>query len=203
MIELYEAYKDLHQDELNKSLLQACKHGWLDKVKYLLTSPELSNHADINVKYMNIHSYPFISAAKEGHLDIVKYLINDDSLKDKLDIKTNEGAAFGYACYQGQLHVAQYLLSNSIYRSQINLEANLEKGFSNALVNKQNQILEYLVLELNIAKDGYIDEYLKQYSNDEFSSYIENLFAKREIRQSLEKELGLNKLMDKPIKFKL
>lgn len=203
MNDLYEEYKYLNQDELNKSLLLACKYGWLNKVKYLLTSPDLSNHADINTKYVNIHSYPIIFAAKEGYLDIVKYLIDEPSLEGTLDVKTNEGAVLGYACYQGQLHVAQYLLSNPIYTSQINLDANLEKGFSNALVNKQNKILEYLILELNIAKDGYIEEYLKQYSNNEFSAYIENLFAKREIKQFLEEELDCNKLIERPIKFKL
>lgn len=203
MNELYAEYKDLEQTELNKSLLLACKYGWIDKVQYLLTSSELSNHADINTKYINTHSYPSIFAAKEGHLDIVKYLLESSDLKVKLDVKTNDGAIFGYACYQGQLHIAQYLMSNPIYLSQINLKDNLEKGLSNALVSKQNKILEYIILDLNIEKVGYIAEYLKEYTNDEFTSYVESLFAKREIKQSLENELAHNKQADKLIKFKL
>jgi hypothetical protein len=38
----------IEQDNLDKSLIEACKVGDLAKVKYLLTSDELSQHADIS-----------------------------------------------------------------------------------------------------------------------------------------------------------
>jgi ankyrin repeat protein len=196
---LYEEYKELEQEEIDKSFLLACKYGHLDKVKYLLTSPEIFLHADINVKYMNTYSYPLIFAAKEGHLDVVKYLLEDPDI----DIKTNNGAAFCYACHQGQLQIAKYLLSNQKYRNNVSLNEAIEYGFSNALANKQNSVLEYLIFELNIERSGYITEYLKQYSNNDFKNYIEGLFDKREIKKSLEKELICDKIINKPSKIKL
>ena len=46
--ELKEKYKKLNQEELNKQFIDGCKNDNLDIVQYLLTSPELTEHADIH-----------------------------------------------------------------------------------------------------------------------------------------------------------
>ena len=46
--ELKEKYKKLNQEELNDQFINACKNDNLDIVKYLLTSSELTEHADIH-----------------------------------------------------------------------------------------------------------------------------------------------------------
>jgi ankyrin repeat protein len=199
MNELYEEYKDLSQEEIDKSFLLACKYGQLEKVKYLLTSPEIFIHADINLKYMNTHSYPLIYAAKAGHLDVVKYLLEQPNI----DIQINNGASFGYACHQGQLEIAKYLLSNIKYKNSIDLNEVIEYGFSNALASKQNSVLEYLIFELNIERSGYIKDYLEQYSDNDFKNYIEGLFNKREMKEFLEKELIYDNIIKKSSKLKL
>ena len=43
-----EQYKHMSKVELNNELLDACAKGNLDIVKYLLTSAELNEHADIH-----------------------------------------------------------------------------------------------------------------------------------------------------------
>ena len=61
------------QRRLNGELLNACYGGNLDLVKYLLTSPDLKEHADIHAK----NSESFINAISNGHVEIIEYLIWD------------------------------------------------------------------------------------------------------------------------------
>ena len=66
----------------NELLNWACRRGFLEIVKYLLTSPEVKHHADI-------HRYsdePIKSACIFGHLDIVKYLLESPDLEDHANI---------------------------------------------------------------------------------------------------------------------
>mgnify|MGYP003415881926 CR=1 FL=1 len=73
------------QENINKELIEACKNGDLDKVRYVLTSPELSVHADIHASVSeesddndfikHLAEEPLFQAAKNGHLSIVKYLL--------------------------------------------------------------------------------------------------------------------------------
>ena len=51
----------------------ACLAGHLEIVKYLLTSPELKQYADIHA----LNDEGFIWACKNGHLEVVKCLIID------------------------------------------------------------------------------------------------------------------------------
>ena len=51
----------------------ACMNGQLEVVKYLLTSPNLKEHADIHAE----DDWGFRWACSEGHLEVVKYLIDD------------------------------------------------------------------------------------------------------------------------------
>ena len=71
--ELKEKYKKLNQAELNEQFIAACRDGNLDIVKYLLTSSELTEHADIHAK----DDLGFIGACRNGRLEVVKCLIID------------------------------------------------------------------------------------------------------------------------------
>ena len=77
--ELKEKYKKLNQEELNEQFIDACKNDDLDIVKYLLTSPELTEHADIHAS----NNLGFIKACFYGHLEVVKYLLTSHELKEK------------------------------------------------------------------------------------------------------------------------
>ena len=43
-----ELYKTLTQKQLNEVFIDSCQEGHLEVVKYLLTSPDLKEHADIH-----------------------------------------------------------------------------------------------------------------------------------------------------------
>ena len=43
-------YKTLTQKQLNEVFISSCQKGHLEIVKYLLTSPDLKEHADIHAK---------------------------------------------------------------------------------------------------------------------------------------------------------
>ena len=43
-----ELYKTLTQEQLNKVFINSCQKGHLEIVQYLLTSPDLKEHADIH-----------------------------------------------------------------------------------------------------------------------------------------------------------
>ena len=82
--ELKEQYKKLNQEELNDLFINACKNDNLDIVKYLLTSSELTEHADIHA----INDEGFIWACDRDDLEVVKCLIIDMSIEKTIHIET-------------------------------------------------------------------------------------------------------------------
>jgi hypothetical protein len=94
---------------LNNQLIQACKDGDLEKVRYLLTSPELVTHADINCK----DGDAFTTACDEGHLHIIKYLLTSEELKEKVNINDYIGLGFVIACEYNHTHLVKYFLTSS------------------------------------------------------------------------------------------
>ena len=74
--ELKEKYKKLNKKKLNKQFIDGCKNDDLDIVKYLLTSPELTEHADIHAR----SDEGFMWACYESRLEVIKYLIIDMSI---------------------------------------------------------------------------------------------------------------------------
>ena len=72
-----EKYKKLDQSKLNEALINACNKGHLDVVRYLLTSDELKEHADIHAE----NDYGFRWACINGNLEVVNYLLTSEELK--------------------------------------------------------------------------------------------------------------------------
>ena len=70
-------YKTLTLKQLNKVFIDSCQKGHLEIVKYLLTSPDLKEHANIHAD----NDYGFRWACEKGHLEIVKFLILDMSIE--------------------------------------------------------------------------------------------------------------------------
>ena len=82
--ELKEKYKKLNQAELNDQFIDACRDGHLEIVKYLLTSAELTEHANIHAK----DDLGFIWAGRFGYLEVVKCLIIDMNIEKTTYIET-------------------------------------------------------------------------------------------------------------------
>ena len=70
-------YKTLTPEQLNKVFINSCQKGHLEIVKYLLTSPDLKEHANIHAQ----DDSGFRLACFDGHLEVVKYLILDMSIE--------------------------------------------------------------------------------------------------------------------------
>ena len=81
--ELKQKYKKLNKEELNEQFIDACEQGRLEVVKYLLTSPELTEHADIHAR----NDEGFIWACRSGHLEVIKYLIIDMNIDKTIQIE--------------------------------------------------------------------------------------------------------------------
>lgn len=98
--------KKMNKAQLNRELHYACIHGHINIVKYLLTSPDLTEHADIN--YYN--GYPLQEACYIGHLEVVKYLLTSPELKYHADIHTQKDLSLRWACMNGHLDIINYLI---------------------------------------------------------------------------------------------
>jgi len=70
-LELYNSFFDAPQQSLNHHFMWACNLNDLEKVKYLLNSKELPNHAEVHYQ----EDAPFILACKNEHIEVLHYLI--------------------------------------------------------------------------------------------------------------------------------
>lgn len=70
-------YMILSKKELNVMFKDACAQDDLGEVKYLLTSPDLKEYADIH----DDNDYGFKLACFKGYLNIIKFLIFDINIK--------------------------------------------------------------------------------------------------------------------------
>ena len=81
--ELKEQYKKLNQEKLNEQFIDACQNNDLDIVQYLLTSAELTEHADIHAE----NDLGFRRALICGYLEVIKYLIIDMNIEKTIHIE--------------------------------------------------------------------------------------------------------------------
>ena len=103
---LKKKFQQMHKEALNQSLVEACSYGHLDIVKYLLTSPDLKDHA-------NIHEgddESLINACLNGHLEIVKYLLSSPELTEYADIHANNNGTLRLACIYNREAIINYLI---------------------------------------------------------------------------------------------
>jgi len=84
-----------NQDDYQIAFVSACSHGDDELIKYLLKSPKLDKHADVNISaninsqdpYFSGNKNGFIAALKGNQLQTVKLLIFDMNLKYSKKIK--------------------------------------------------------------------------------------------------------------------
>lgn len=81
--ELYKWYKDLNQEDLNNQFVLCCSSGDLNAAKYLLTSSDLKEKADLH----NNDDWSFLWAYKNEHLEILRFLIFDMNIEKTNNIK--------------------------------------------------------------------------------------------------------------------
>ncbi len=133
--------KNCTKEMLNTRFLKACEMGNLDLVRYVLTSPELTEHADINVH----EDLGLQRACKFGHLKIVKYLLTSKQLKKHADIHNEKGLALRWACTYGQLDVVKYLLTSPELQEHADIHADHDEGYQWACTKEYIDIVLYLL----------------------------------------------------------
>ena len=136
--ELKEKYKKLNQEELNDQFIDACENGQLEVVKYLLTSAELTEHADIHAQ----NDSGFSWACAQGHLEVVKYLLTSPELTEHADIHAGNDEGFKWACRYGHLEVIKYLIIDMNIDKTIHIETYLNKNQDNKCVKEAIELFK-------------------------------------------------------------
>ena len=102
----YEEFRNESQENLDDAFIWACLQGEFEKVKYLLTSPDLKIHANIHTEGDN----GLMVAFKKSHLNIIKYLLTSPELKEHANIYVNQSAPFITSCIYSNNEVLEYLI---------------------------------------------------------------------------------------------
>jgi len=153
-----EKYQNLEQYDLDEYLIQACESKNMELVKYLLTSPELSKHADIHTWCRGENGSPLRMAFSKKYFDLAKYLLTSPDLKEHANIHVANDAIFRNAFFKKEIDVLECLIfDHQIDRNQnidgiinnykersMGLSEHIEKIFSIRELNKD------LHSELNI-----------------------------------------------------
>ena len=134
--ELKEKYKKYNKEQLNKQFINACRDGRLEIVKYLLTSAELTEHANIHAK----DDLGFIWACIKGPLEVVQYLITSDELTEHVDIHARNDFGFIWACENGHLEVVKCLIIDMNIEKTIHIEKYLTENKDNKTVRKSIEL---------------------------------------------------------------
>jgi hypothetical protein len=171
MTSFYDQFKNLSKRKINEAFVQACEAGELDKVKYLLASPELN--ANANFKYKQ--NLAFKVAFRDNHTDIVKYFITDIELKKYVDtdifllgflnmackkkdtvwleellplaVKNRPNAISNLVdncCNDGNLDMFKYLVDSPIWSEKVTNEINSIR-FQDVCASGNVEFIEYLL----------------------------------------------------------
>lgn len=136
---------DIHNQE-DSPFLNACKartsdlkDNLMEVIKYLTTSPELKEHADIHAQ----DDYALILAFENDDDELVKFLLTDPSLNSKIDILK----------HMTDLKNAHFQLWNENYcHEEKDLENDKADDYNNDGVYNA-KVLKYLIKEYKLVSD--------------------------------------------------
>ena len=195
--ELKEKYKKLNKEELNNQFINACQNDDLDIVQFLLTSPELKEHADVHAK----DDLGFRVACRSGRLEVVKYLLTSDELKEHIDIHAENDWGFRIACLDGRLEVVKYLLTSDELTEHADIHAKDDWGFRIACRDGHLEVVKYLIIDMNIEKTTYIETYLNENKDNKYVQQAIELFNTRDLHHQLNENIKDNKEKVKKMKI--
>jgi len=193
MKSFHEQFKNKSRLQLSESLVLACERNDIDKVKYLLTSPELKNKANINYNNDSV----FDAACIQGNFELVKYLTSSPELKIHSSIYSNDCIGFRHACEFGNLDIIDFLLFSPELKNHINLNKIGDLAFQRSLIFNKLDVVHYFIFKANIKKTNEIVELIKDFPNQQ----VEDWFKMREINEDLKEELTSNKNITKKLKI--
>ena len=180
--ELIRASQDINL--INEEFICACERGSLEIVKYLLTSPELKECADIHAN--NDEGFRF--ACKKGYLDVIKYILTSPELTEHADVHACDDQGFQFACANGYLDIVSYLLTSPDLKEHADIHVGNDFGFRIAYMHDSFNVIKFL-LEYN---KSYQDKYSDTVENLVNKGYVDFiLYLKKEIQESEECEIFL------------
>ncbi len=154
--ELKLQFQSYDQEQLNDAFIDACRNGDLEIIRYLLTSSELKEHADIHIN----DDDGFHWACASGYLEIVRYLLTSPELKEHVDIHSENDGGFRWACEKGHLDIVRYLLTSSELTEHSDIHAYNDCGFQWACERGHLEVVRYLLTspELNDHADIHTND---------------------------------------------
>ena len=195
--ELKEKYKKLNKEELNDQFIDVCESGRLEVVKYLLTSPELKEHANVHAK----DDGGFKSACRYGNLEVVKYLLTSAELTEHADIHAENDDGFICACDRGHLEVVKYLLTSAELTEHADIHAENDRGFIWACDQGRLEVVQYLIIDMNIEKTTHIEKYLNENKDNENVQHAIEMLNNRDLYHQLNENIKDNKEKVKKMKI--
>ena len=195
--ELKQRYKKYNKQQLNDGFIWACQNGHLEIVKFLLTSPELKEHADVHAK----DDLGFRVACRSGRLEVVKYLLTSPKLTKHADIHAKDDGGFRSACLGGHLEIVKYLLTSDELKKHADIHARNDEGFIWACRFGHLEVIKYLIIDMNIDKTTYIEKYLNENKYNKNVQQAIELFNTRELHHQLNENIKDNKERVKKIKI--
>lgn len=157
--ELLQIHPQLIHTNDDALLRRAAKYGHLALVRLLLTSSELSEHADIHGASPKGEN-ALIHACENGHVDIAQYLLTSPDLVQHIDINAYNHKAIFVACARQQLNMVKFLLTSPHLKIHANIHGNNDAAFIHPTTGVYNEVKRYLILEYNITKTSIISEYI-------------------------------------------
>jgi ankyrin repeat protein len=170
-----------HNDKfLNKGLI-ASQHDPI-MIKYLTKSPELVNHAHIDLIY----------ACNKGYLGIVQYLLTSP---ESIQLSKTIKAGFLVACKNGHIDIVKYFLASPELEKPIDFFNSQENAFFAAYENNQKNMVEYLILNVKIKPTREIRRIILRDKD------IKTLFEYRRLKAEIDSQPIMNKNDTKRIKL--
>lgn len=140
----------------------------------------VKNHVAENYDY----SEAFFNACAHNQINIVRYLLLDK----KVNIHSNNEKGLSMACKNGHTKIIDYLLSSSELKEHANpFNEMVFYEACMAIPHERSTVMEKLIFYYNIQLTKKIKGYLEKNKEKD----ILEMFAIRELKQSLERHLGL------------
>lgn len=134
-------YKSLQYNDLIQEYIDACENGFLEHVRYLLTSKDLKNNPHINAT----NTLALSLACANNHIEVVKYLLTSDELLIKADIRAHENQPLINACSNNNFELVKYLLTSPDLKEHASLSKNDSIALVYACKHDNVEMIKYLL----------------------------------------------------------
>lgn len=208
---LFNQYKTIPNINIkeDKALKLACNSGNAQLVEYLLESPELKIHSQLEPS----KDYGFIYAAQNGNISVIQYLLDSSILitdEDKIKHNNNNYQALITSIKNADLELMSYLLNHPKIKQYVDIHYNDDLLFRWAIEKVNKEIVSYFIFEVQIEQTSAIKksleemcQYGKVQKEKDDALEVMDMFEKRELKNSLENNLINDVVMNANKKMKI